>query len=612
MSGLPTRGAVAASIGLAALVCVAVSRASHLLEPLELLGYDWLLSRQGFWPPGTSVVFVDFDEVSMRALDRRYPLPREKIAAIVEKAAAGGATVIGLDVLLSDPGCPPEHDARLAAVIAAAGNVVLASTHPAPEVAAESPLPPFAAAALDVGYANLRADADGFVRRFQPALRSPEYQGIAFSVALATQYAGEGLKPRRSPSGRLEAYALKGAEVPADAERGVLVGFWRPGGLTRLSAIDVLAEGFAPAVFRGRLVVVGQTSDVKDLFFTPATRLGRQVVRTPGAEIHAAAAATLLEGRGVRALGPVAQWAFNGTLAVLVLALLILARPAWSLPAVLLVTLAIYAAAVQLFAEAHVWVRVASTATVIVLALAVGLGYRLLYERRLKAAAEAERREVMNLFERYVSPEVAHEIWERRLELVLQGQERTATVLFSDIRDFTALSSGRPSAEVLAWLNEYLTAMSEIVKSNGGFLNKFIGDGIMVVFGVPLSRGAAEDAAAAVGTALEMIARLDSLNARPGAIPIRIGIGIHTGPLTAGNVGSPDRLEYSVIGETVNLASRLEALSKTFKTSLVVSPSTAELLAGRFVTTLLGESEVRGIPGRTAVYTAARLSPPEA
>src|SRR6185436_11743461 len=166
---------------------------------------------------------------------------------------------------------------------------------------------------------------------------------------------------------------------------------------------------------------------------------------------------------------------------------------------------------------------------------------------------QADREQLMGLFGRYVSSEVADEIWRRRGEIVLAGEERTATVLFSDIRNFTGLTAGKSSGEVLAWLNDYFTAMSEVVKKNDGFLNKFIGDGLMVVFGVPLGTSVKDDACRAARTAIEMLDRVEALNnARaPGRHELKIGIGIHTGRLTAGTVGSGDRLEYSVIGETV-------------------------------------------------------------
>jgi adenylate cyclase len=226
---------------------------------------------------------------------------------------------------------------------------------------------------------------------------------------------------------------------------------------------------------------------------------------------------------------------------------------------------------------------------------------------------EAERRQLMGLFERYVSADVAAEIWKNRDNIVLAGEERVATILFSDIRSFTAITAGVPSNEVLAWLNRYLTAMGEVIKQNRGFLNKFIGDGIMVIFGAPLTEGTREDARRAVRCAQEMLAKVDHWNAnKPNGDPtLKIGIGIHTGPVTAGNVGSPDRLEYSVIGEAVNLASRLESLTKDFHAPLILRPATWEQVRGQFPTVPLGEAQVRGFTTAIPLYSLKRFESPE-
>ena len=216
-----------------------------------------------------------------------------------------------------------------------------------------------------------------------------------------------------------------------------------------------------------------------------------------------------------------------------------------------------------------------------------------------------EQQKLMGLFERYVSPEAAAEIWRRREEITLAGEEMTATVLFSDIRNLSTRWAGRPSQEALAWLNHYLTAMSEIVIRHGGFVNKFMGDGLMVLFGVPLGQSVPDEARQAVGTALEMLAWVKQANAdkEDGEEPLRIGIGIHTGTLTAGNVGAANRLEYSVIGENVNLAARLEELTKEFPADLILSAETRQLVEGHFEFELLAEVVVRGFSKKSQLYT---------
>jgi hypothetical protein len=233
-----------------------------------------------------------------------------------------------------------------------------------------------------------------------------------------------------------------------------------------------------------------------------------------GAEIHAAAVAALLADKTVRVLGSLPFWILTFSIVWFLVAIVIKVRPFYGVLVSIGGMLGSYLLAQFLFSDDQLWMRFVTTEAGVVLVLPAGLGYRFLEEQRLKSFAEAERRELMSLFERYVSPEVAAEIWDRRREIVLAGQEKTATVLFSDIRNFTALTAGKPSSQVLAWLNEYFTAMSDVIKTNGGFLNKFIGDGMLVVFGVPLSEGPEKDACRAVRAALEMILRVEALNAQ--------------------------------------------------------------------------------------------------
>jgi class 3 adenylate cyclase len=228
--------------------------------------------------------------------------------------------------------------------------------------------------------------------------------------------------------------------------------------------------------------------------------------------------------------------------------------------------------------------------------------------RRLRGRAETERSKWKHLFEQYVSPQVADEVWDTTGKSVLTGQERTATVLFADIRNFTGITAGKSPREALAWLNNYFTSMSDTIRQNRGFLNKFIGDGMLVVFGLPLCESIEDDACRAVQTALDMQLKVEELNLqrKPGDPPIEIGIGIHTGPLIAGNVGSYDRLEYSVIGETVNLASRLEGITKRLNTGIVISTQTRDALQGSLPTDFLGEFTVRGLQQRVPLYTVTR------
>jgi class 3 adenylate cyclase len=199
-------------------------------------------------------------------------------------------------------------------------------------------------------------------------------------------------------------------------------------------------------------------------------------------------------------------------------------------------------------------------------------------------------------FGRYVTTQVADEILAGRV--ALGGERRTATVLFSDIRGFTAISEQLPPEDVVSFLNEYLTMMVDCVAEHGGVLDKFIGDAVLAVFGVPVGSGSVQqDAIAAVACAQAMGGRLEELNARRaarGASAIRIGIGLHTGALVAGNIGSPKRMQYTVIGDTVNVGARLESLTKEHGRRILLSGSTASLVSGVLTLQPLGTVSVRG------------------
>jgi len=586
---------------------VAVISYGGLLRGVELQGYDLLVFARGFAPPADEAVIVDFDDAT-DAVHRTFPLPRALLAEVVEKVAAGEPALIGLDVLLDQERLPAD-DAKLAASLTLAGNVILAENFAVEGLPASQPIPLFRQQAFDVAFVNVPMDEDGSVRRMLLWRRIGNYQGVSFPVALASNYLGKPLEP-----GRLGEYRLGSVEIPHDdtGPDSALIGHWSPRPARHVSVLRLLAQDFEPHIFQGRIVLIGQSSAKgKDFYPTPVFRFyqpaeGRRLLS--GTEIHAAALATLLTGKTVSVLGNLPLWILNFLLTWMLIALLLAVRPAMSVPAALALFLGSYLLAQGLFSYYHVWMKFISTEAGLFLAVPAGLGYRYLEERRLKAATEAERRELMSLFERYVSPEVAAEIWKRRSEIVLAGEERTATVLFSDIRSFTAQTAGKPSAEVLTWLNDYFNAMSDVIKQNGGYLNKFIGDGLLVVFGVPISSAVETDACRAVEAALGMLERVEEMNRQqaPGRPRLAIGIGLHTGPLTAGNVGARDRLEYSVIGETVNLASRLEALTKDFKIGIVLSPQTAELVRDHFETVPLGEVTVRGFTEKITVYTVGK------
>ena len=214
----------------------------------------------------------------------------------------------------------------------------------------------------------------------------------------------------------------------------------------------------------------------------------------------------------------------------------------------------------------------------------------------------AERARIRAMIDKVVSPEVAHELLARGL--ALGGELREVTVLFADLRDSTALGERLTPTALLELLNAFLSRMAHAIEHERGIVDKYVGDEIMAVFGAPLDLP--DHAERAVAAALGMMEALRALNAeRAPAAPLRMGIGIATGTVIAGNVGSSERLNYTVLGDVVNLAARLQGLTKDHDVPLLMNEATQAGAQGRFATRGLGTVTVRGRAAPTTLYTIA-------
>ncbi|HEY5838301.1 MAG TPA: adenylate/guanylate cyclase domain-containing protein, partial [Pyrinomonadaceae bacterium] len=391
----------------------------------------------------------------------------------------------------------------------------------------------------------------------------------------------------------------------------------------KISAADVLfKQGQLPAdLFRDRIVLIGASNiDAPDLFATPhyeysaLPRLfdrGLPVApkRMPGVEIHANAAATLLHGKMLKR----PTYTRQILVVLIILAVVALAvfrlRPLLAFLAVILVAALSLAISSWAFNRHGVVLPLASAWLGMAVLTPVGLGVRYARERLLRSETEAERVQVMEIFSRFVSGDVAVAVWEKRGQASLLGENRTVTIIFTDIRGFTTLSESAQSEEVVEWLNDYFGRMNEIVERHGGHINKYIGDGLMIVFGAPVDRGDREEALAAVECGLEMLDEVERMNADwqgLGRPVVKIGCGIHTGLATCGVVGAERRLEYTIIGDTVNLSARLESTTKEFSVPILISEPTAKLIESNYDVQPLGEVKVKGKTQNTTVFTVSR------
>ncbi len=402
----------------------------------------------------------------------------------------------------------------------------------------------------------------------------------------------------------------------------------RTPGFRYISAGDILFKDPAQIpdeLFKDRIVLIGATNnDAPDLFPTPFYKPGliatfwsrvrnRHIDTTPalmpGVEIHANIIATMLFGEYLRQV----SYTQRVLMLFVVIGLVTLAvfkfRASLGALTVLVVATGVLMISVSAFnRRAIILPLMTSELGISVLALS-GFLLRYAHERAVREEKEAERAQIMDIFARCVSPEVADTLWEQRQDLRLGGERRTVTLIFTDIRGFTTLSESVNSEIVVGWLNEYFSRMHKIIAAYGGHINKYIGDGLMIVFGAPVARGDTLEARAAVACGLEMLEEVKRINQdweSTGRPHIAIGVGIHTGVGTCGVVGAEGRLEYTIIGDTVNLAARLESTTKEKGVPILISDTTAQLLGQDYETQPLGDVLVKGKTLNTTVFTVKK------
>ena len=580
------------------------------------------------------ITVIEIDDATIKASGVRIQKwPRDLYARLIDSASQGGAAVIGLDLFLSEAGGASVEDkaadAKLAKSIGDAGNVVLAMKTSAGGFEELQPLLMFADQAYAVGFVDLPLDSDGFVRNSQLSLARPnEDTKFSFATRLVEGYlaatAPEGPPPQYLVPDRQGNLRLGQREILTRNDGNLQIDFrGQSPGFRRISAADILFKQTTPPadLFRDRIVLIGASNiDAPDLFATPyyeystLPRLFDQSLpatpeRMPGVEIHANAASTLLFGKMLRHLSYARQ------ILVVLLGLAVSAfalfrlRPLLAFLSVVVIAALALAISSWAFNSHGVILPLAATWLGMALITPLGLGVRYARERLLRSETEAERAQVMDIFSRFVSADVAKEMWDRRGQSSLVGENHTVTIVFTDIRNFTTLSEAESSDKVVEWLNDYFARMNEIVERHGGHINKYIGDGLMIVFGAPVNRGDAVEARAAVECGLQMLDEVERMKAEwkgTGRPVVKIGCGIHTGMATCGVVGAERRLEYTVIGDTVNLSARLESTTKELGVSFLISESTAKLVREFYDVRPMGEVKVKGKTQNTTVFTVSR------
>ena len=600
----------------------------RFFELVDLRALDYRLRERGPEPAGDRVMIVAVDDVSI-AQRGRWPWSRALMARLLTRIAADEPAVIGADFVQSersaacsidaigdhiDPQCRAAvgqalahvstEDQEFADAVRASRRAVLGyffdfgssasdsaavatatlTAYPVVRTSAEGDagalniprapgitqnLPEIATAARALGYFNFLPDRDGLYRRTPMAIRFGDRIAMPLSLAMLQVLADRPASIRFSGSS-VAAVEVGGRPVPVASDGQLLLNYRGPGGtFPHISAADLLAGTVPAGTFHDKIVLLGITAigvgDVRATPFDPVF---------PGVEIHANALDNILRGDALLWPSWTSPWTGAAELGALWTAVLLtglVLRYARGVQAAL-ASVALLAA----YLVASQWVFMRSG---LVLSAAYPLsGIALTYlasSLHHYLVTEAEKRRTRRMLDLYLSPKVAAYISERPEVLKLGGEKRERTVLFSDIRDFTPISESLDPEALVELLNAYLGEMTGAVFAHEGMLDKYIGDAIMAVWGAPLPQE--DHALRACRAALEMIHRLGPFNRdgeSRGWPKLRIGVGLSTGPMVFGNMGSSRHQSLTVMGDAVNLGARLEGLSRVYRCPIIASEGT--------------------------------------
>lgn len=649
-------------LGIGAAAIVLILGSGGFLETAELKLYDWRM-RLAAAPSSVNrgIVLVEINDSTIRDMEPifgHWPWPRVALSYVIDYLHRAPARVVAVDITLAERDrveqydiggekwSGKESDAALAASVKQSGNVIMladavdeglvgaaapqgprAWTDPGYRVASRAeprpvilpPYPELAAATAALGHNFLVLDRDGPARRISPFVSSGGGTLPSLGVAAALMAGGYApgeisvdgtgirIRDRRLP---LAASTFVDAYDPAKRREqwAALIDYRAPALLKNgerpypsysfrrlfMSEQQLLAGErpmIDPAEFRDRIVFIGFTaSGLVDVFNSP---FGDD--RMPGIQLHASLADSILAGRFIT---PASRASRVATVFIVAIAIGLLS-------AFLRFSAAAGAAAAILSGwswfclsafRGGAWLNMVQPLAGGAIALFAGTAYQYFVEDR-------EKRKMKRLFGRYVSRDVYEQLTAHPELAELGGKRREMTVLFSDIRGFTTVTEKGNPEELVAQLNEYFSRMVEIVFRHKGTVDKFVGDMVMALFGAPLDDP--DHAEHAVQAAIDMVKELGELNrgwVARGMTPLDIGVGINSGDMIAGNIGSSSIMSYTVIGDNVNLGSRLESLNKDYKTRIIMSDATRTRLRNSYDTHPLGDVKVKGKTRAVAIY----------
>ncbi|UPJ50615.1 adenylate/guanylate cyclase domain-containing protein [Bradyrhizobium sp. 200] len=598
------------------------------------------------------VTIVDIDDKSLEKLGQ-WPWPRTRIADLVTELTRLGAVVIAFDAVFSEPdrlnpafaadtfrNLDPETRAKLRALPSndqilaeaiKASRVVLGESGLPEEIAAldktlpvtglamlgEEPqrfmfdfpgllrnVPVLEHAAAGRGLFTIRPERDGIVRRVPMIMQAQGQTMPSLTFEMLRVATGSGTILIKAEKAGIKSLGIKGVQIPTDHNGQLWVHYARNDASIYVPAVNVLEKNVAPDMIAGKLVLIGTSAvGLNDIKTTPVSRA------MPGVEIHAQVLESTLTGQVISQpiYGIVVEFVTALLFGLLVIAFAPLFGP------VTLVALGAAFASLLVGMSAYFYMQNR---------LLIDFTYPLMSTTSIYLTLifasfvreQAQRRQIRSAFGQYLSPALVEQLAQSPEKLVLGGEEREMTIMFSDMRGFTSISETYKNDPqgLTALMNRFLTPLTNAILSRKGTIDKYMGDAIMAFWNAPLDDKDHE--LNACEAALDMLERVDELNqareleakeeGRP-FIPLNAGIGLNTGTCVVGNMGSDQRFDYSVFGDSVNLASRLEGQSKEYGFPIIVGSKTALSVKDRFAILELDFIMVKGKKEPEVIYAIA-------
>jgi len=542
--------------------------------------------------PSNQIIILAVDDYSIEKF-KIWPWPRSIYTKLVKVLQDEGAKTIAFDVSFdSYTSYNQIDDNDFGEAIRSAGNVVLAREvqikHK--KVTFVDPIPELSKYA-SLGIVHPYQDQDYFIRRYDLIVKVQGQLYPYFALQVAGKYLDIPIDEQFVKLSRSK-IVLKNRNIPLDKKNKLLINYMGDrGSFSTIPIYKVFEENFLthnPTLFKNKIVLIGATAKyLQDLYPTPTS------IEMPGVEIHANAIQTVLSEKYLHTLPHILYFVLI-LVPVLIIAYVIRKFNAIKgLASVFFITLSLIILSEILFRYNFI-ILIFSPIFAIFATYLVGILLRFLQ-------AEIEKKEIRSIFNQYVSPSIVNELLSDKAKLKLGGEKREVSIFFSDIIGFTSFSETHEPEEIISQLNEYLNAMTEVIFSYKGTLDKFVGDEIMAVWGTPLTQP--DHALLAVRCALKQLEELRRLQEKwkaEGKDSLDIGMGINSGPVIAGNIGADKYKDYTVIGDAVNLAARLESYTRIVSKErgsichFIISDYTKKLVDDKIETTYLGEIKVKG------------------